>query len=85
MKMDLIKCTRMDGNPVYIALHHISAVTMMDGQTWIYTDEASDTHWVVKESVDEVVKMIQGPTMIELYDRIIGGGDCGEPEPPALF
>ena len=83
--MDLIKCTKINGDPVYIVPHHISAVTKINGQTWIYTDEAPDIHWIVKESVDVVVKMIEGPTMEELFAEMIRGDKCGVPQPPSDF
>lgn len=82
MKMDLIKCTKPNGDPLYLALHQITAVTVEHERTRIIM---VDSIWSVKESMDEVVKMIQGPTMDELFDRIIGGGECGEPEPPVTF
>lgn len=82
----MIKCTHANGNPLYIEVSCIAAVmTDREGRTRVYTKEGDDSYWVVKESAEEVVKKIEGPTMAEIFDKMIGGGDCGEPEPPVSF
>ena len=81
----MIRCTKENGDPVYIMLDHISAVTALNGGTVVYTDESPDTYWRIKESVDEVIKMIQGPAAEEIHNKIAGGDGSGKSDVPIPF
>jgi hypothetical protein len=59
MRIQFITLTGADGTPVHLALNHITAIATEKGSTVVYTvDCSSESYWRVKESPEEVLKLI---------------------------
>lgn len=56
-----IKLTDIDNDPILVLVHKITLILKSDGVSEIHLDDPSENVLDVKESVDQILKLINNP------------------------